>query len=59
MEKQNIINYKKFCEYAKKIKELAPYMKNKELIEWVNEDLREMNEIRQKLEYMRKAKRSL
>ncbi len=59
MEKQNIINYKKICEYAKKIKELAPYMKNKELIEWVNEDMREMNEIRQKLEYMRKAKRSI
>ena len=57
MEKQNIVNYKKICEYAIKIKELAPYMKNKEIVEWANEDLKEIKEMQQKLEYMRKAKR--
>ena len=59
MEKQNIINYKKVCEYAKKIKELTPYMKNKEILEWVKEDLKEINEIQQRLEYMRKTERSI
>ena len=47
------------CEYAKKIKELTPYLKNKEILEWVKEDLKEIREIKQKLEYMRKVKRSI
>ena len=59
MENQNIINYKKICEYAKKIKELTPYMKNKEILEWVKEDLKEIIEIKQKLKYMRKVRRGI
>lgn len=59
MEKQNIINYKKICEYAEKIKKLTPYIKNKEILEWVNEDMKEMNEIQQRLQYIRKVTRSI
>lgn len=59
MEKQNIMNYKKICEYAEKIKKLTPYIKNTEILEWVNEDMKEINEIQQRLKYIRKTERGI
>ena len=59
MEKENIINYKKIIEYAKKIQKLAPYIKNTEILEWVKEDINEIREIQQNLQYIRKTKRSI
>ena len=52
MQNKNIENYKKILKYIDKLQELQPYLKNKEILNLVEEDFQEIKEIQEKLKYM-------
>lgn len=56
MENENIEHHKRVLEYIYKLKKLEPYMEDKEIFNFVNEDLEEMQEIQKKLQNKRTFK---
>lgn len=53
---KNINNYKKILEYKEKLETLKKYMQNKEIIQFVQEDILEINEIQNELKNKRNVR---
>lgn len=49
MKNENIRNYKKIKKYGEKLNKLEPYVKNKEIFNFIREDFEEMEMIQTKL----------
>ena len=59
MKDENIKNYKKIIEYKEKLKEIEPYIKNKELVTFIEEDFNEIQLIQKKLKFKRIIRTSI
>ena len=59
MKDENIENYQKILEYVKKFKKLNLYMKEKDIVNCVKDDMKEIIEIQRELQYKRSIRRSI
>lgn len=59
MKDQNIRNYQKIVEYRDKLIKIQPYVKNKEIYDWIEEDFSEIQLIQKKLQAKRIIRKSI